>query len=152
MKMSFNSGKLEFVPKDEIRLIGTPIETDIFSSSGEQYFVMQLKMPRKVSSSMKPSAPEVLVKELYIRESAIDRDDWEGNAEDGVYIPGWIADFSETMALGLYQEKTIREWFNGLPEIIERKRALRGSRHTQEITDRNQKIREKMKERGNRKK
>jgi hypothetical protein len=56
------------------------------------------------------------------RSLTLDRDDWEGNHEDGVYIPEWIADFSENMCLVLYQKLTIREWFNSKPEIIERKR------------------------------
>lgn len=142
--MSFKSWKLEFIPNDEVRFIDTPIETDIFSASNEQYFVWKLKTPIEVSSSMKPFSSPVKVDELYLRQSALDRDDWEGNEVDGFYIPNWIADFSENMAVALYQEKSIRDWFNAKPEVIERKRLLRGARRSQQITDMNQRIREQM--------
>ena len=80
------------------------------------------------------------VDELYLRASAMELPGWEGSPEEGVYFPGWVADFSENMFVGLYQEKTIRQWFDSQPETIERKRMIRGTRYNQRIDEINKRI------------
>lgn len=147
--MSVESGKVTFILDPEIRFVGNPIDTEIFSSSGEQYHVWKLKTPVKVYSSMNLRAIPIELDELYLRASSLERDDWEGSVEEGLYIPGWIADFSENMCLGLYQEKTIREWFNNKSEIIERKKLIRGIRRNEHLQEINRSIREKIAQKGN---
>ena len=95
-----------------VRLTGVWVEAEIYSVKGEEYYAFELKKPIMVRSSMNPGGTPVKVEFLLLRrDAAFENATFEGNEEEGFYVPGWIADYSEHMRLGLYQPITTKKWF-----------------------------------------
>lgn len=85
--------------------------TSVKSSDGEPYYVGKLLSPITVRCSVDSEIePLREVEELHIRESALGREDWMGDKVNGLYIKGWVADFSKGQEMAIYQDMTIREW------------------------------------------
>ena len=108
-----------------IRFVGQSVKTALTSSEGIPYYTWKLAKPVKVYCSTEALIEPKIVDELYIRETDIDSDAWEKDA-DGFFavvrskdkdgkdvVKEFVADFSINREISLYQDSTIFQWRNG---------------------------------------
>jgi len=95
-----------------IRFVGKAEISAITSKDGESYWIWKLKNPIIVGCSTNPAIERDEYSELYLRESALELDSWEGSEKEGFFIKGWVADFSINHQVPLYQDTSIRKWIN----------------------------------------
>lgn len=111
-----NLAKLLNLNIDEVKviLVGAPVETNILDSEDQPYFVAKLKAPITVRCSSDPLVESFETDEIYLRKSAVLSEGWTeveaGKPESGYYMPGWVADFSKTQLIPIYQETSIKKW------------------------------------------
>lgn len=103
------------IGKNFIVLVGKPEVTNFTTSDGEPYYSCQLKDEVTVRCSVDPNIEPFPTKEIFLRESAINKEGWkfvdEKKPEEGFYMPDWIVDFSKGQELPVYQETTIKKWY-----------------------------------------
>lgn len=95
-----------------VRFVGKPEPTSFVSTSGgkdEPYFLWRLKESVTVLCSMDGEVLPQEVDELYVRQSLLETEGWEKD-KDGVFIPGFVTDFSLNQKICLYQAETIRAY------------------------------------------
>lgn len=123
-------------------LVGKPEETNILDSNDEPYYVAKLKSPVKVRCSVDPLIDALETDEVYVRKADILAEGWkfvtEGKPEEGFFREGWVADFSKSHQVALYQSESIRKW----------SRTTRSDRRDQDRAKINAGIREKMAAKG----
>jgi hypothetical protein len=111
-----NLAKLLNLNIDEVKviLIGDPTETNILDSNDEPYFVAKLKSPLMVRCSTDPAIEAQEIDEIYLRKSAVLAEGWtmvdEKKPEEGYFMPNWVADFSKTQMISIYQAESIKKW------------------------------------------
>lgn len=101
---------VKFTTGPEILFVGEPVETSVLDRDGNPYWEWKLKVPVIVGCSTDKDIERQEVDKLYIRESALQLDKWEGDPKKGLKIAGWVADFSVNQEICIYQETTIRQW------------------------------------------
>lgn len=115
-----------------IRFVGVPEPSGVLSSEGEPYYICQLESPITVRCSTEPSIPPLETDVLYVRESAINSDQWkyvdEKKAEKGFWMDGWVADFSINQKIAIYQATSILAY-------VKTQRGLKNEKRLGEVRD-----------------
>jgi hypothetical protein len=101
----------------QIIFVGVPEATNIIDRDNQPYYVCKLAEEITVRCSSDPMVIAHPATELYVRASALQRNDWvyldETKPDAGFFIPGWVADFSKAQRIDIYQEKSIQQWARG---------------------------------------
>lgn len=119
--------KIEIGSGAKVILVGIPEVTTTLDSNDKPYYVAKLATPIIVRCSMDPNILPFEADEIYVREEAINSDDWvfvdETKPELGFYKPNWIVDFSQSQEIPIYQSESIKKWASGNREArnLERK-------------------------------
>lgn len=123
--------KIDIANATTVILVGNPEVTTIMSSEkNEPYYLCKLLKPITVRCSSDNKIEPYETDEVYIRESDISKDGWkfvdETKPELGFFMPEWVADFSKSQQIPIYQSETIREWSKGSREQkqIERRNSI----------------------------
>lgn len=97
-----------------IILVGKPEITNILDSEEKPYWVVQLKDEITVRCSVDKDIEPFQTKEVYVRQEAIESEDWqfvdETKPEQGFFMKDWKVDFSKGQEIPIYQSTTIAKW------------------------------------------
>lgn len=107
-----------------IKVIGFK-ESSVVNSDGIPYMELTLKAAVEVGCSTDPSIGRVEFDHLLCLPEHVNSDKWEGTKEEGLYIPGFVADFSKSHLEALYQPSTIQSWVRGQREENKKKNTNR---------------------------
>lgn len=107
-------------------LKGAPVLSAIPDSEGNLYYIGTLLKPMEARCSVDPDLEAVEVDEVYIREGDVNSDKWafvdEQDPSKGVYLPGYILDFSISHGVVLLQSESIRSWLKGNRSVKQEKK------------------------------
>ncbi len=102
---------------EEVILAGAPELTAILDSEDKPYYVARTLKPVMARCSMDATLEGLEVDEVYLREADAVGDKWafvdEKDPSKGVYLPGYIVDFSKSHNMVLLQSESIRKWVKG---------------------------------------
>jgi hypothetical protein len=105
------------IAQTNVILVGKPEITTFMTSDDEPYYAAQLKTPITVRCSVDPLVEAFETDEVFIRESALNSEDWtfvdEKKPEEGYFMKDWVVDFSKSQMLPIYQSESIKKWGKG---------------------------------------
>jgi len=97
------------IAKVAIRFKGQPSPTGVKNRDEQEYYEWELSEPISIRCSTMPEMEAVEVDKLWLSETTIEDGDWSKD-DKGLFIEGYVADFSKNHLVGLYLDKPISKW------------------------------------------